>query len=247
MWNLFTMKNAISSAEKYEVWQKITGLVVLPTWWRTHRLVRHTILICNITIAMVCAKRHPANAISFLSRAPFVPDVWRPRHCQATTMSETKNEHHGPRQILHYFNRDTWSAQVYHVMQYHRGKPCHIQECSTGTRGTRARRARARWSWGWRRGWSSFFDHRDIVHPWNCSRKAIAVNQQCYKACQPALLLHFYKFWDVSSPESNASGGIVERPKTECWITTNAPAHVDISIKQFLAEKQVAVLEHPPY
>ena len=82
--------------------------------------------------------------------------------------------------------------------------------------------------------------------PRNCSRKVITVNQQCYKACQPALLLHFYNFWDVSSPESNASDGIVERPRAECWITTNAPAHAALSFKQFLTEKQVAVLEHPP-
>ena len=51
----------------------------------------------------------------------------------------------------------------------------------------------------------------------NCSRKVITVNQQCYKTCQPALLLHFYKSWEVSSPESNASDGIVERPSAECW------------------------------
>ena len=83
--------------------------------------------------------------------------------------------------------------------------------------------------------------------PRNCSRKVITVNQQCYKACQPALLLHFYKSWDVSSPESNASDGIIERPRAECWITTNAPAHAALSFKQLLTEKQVAVLEHPPY
>ena len=83
--------------------------------------------------------------------------------------------------------------------------------------------------------------------PRNCSQKVITVNQQCYKACQLALLLHFYKSWDVSSPESNASDGIVERSRAECWITTNAPAHTALSFKQFLTEKQVAVLEHPPY
>ena len=36
---------------------------------------------------MVRAKRHPATAIALLSRAHFGPDVWRPRHCQATAHS----------------------------------------------------------------------------------------------------------------------------------------------------------------
>ena len=55
----------------------------------------------------------------------------------------------------------------------------------------------------------SLFRPQGHHSPRNFSRKVITVNQQCYKACQPALLLHFYKSWDVSSPESDASGGIV--------------------------------------
>jgi transposase len=45
----------------------------------------------------------------------------------------------------------------------------------------------------------------------------------------------------------------IRRKRPELWKNgfildqDNAPAHTAVSVKQFLAEKQIAVLKHPPY
>jgi transposase len=45
----------------------------------------------------------------------------------------------------------------------------------------------------------------------------------------------------------------IRRKRPELWKNgfilhqDNAPAHTALSVKQFVAEKQIAVLEHPPY
>jgi histone-lysine N-methyltransferase SETMAR len=45
----------------------------------------------------------------------------------------------------------------------------------------------------------------------------------------------------------------IRRKRPELWKNgfilhqDNAPAHTALSVKQFLAEKQIAVLQHPPY
>lgn len=80
-----------------------------------------------------------------------------------------------------------------------------------------------------------FFDHRGIVHH-EFVPEGTTVNQHFYKEVLGRLISR------------------VRRVRRDLWEANNwmlhhdnAPAHSAISVKQFLAEKQVAVLEHPPY
>lgn len=80
-----------------------------------------------------------------------------------------------------------------------------------------------------------FFDHRGIVHH-EFVPEGATVNQHFYKEVLQRLISR------------------VRRVRHDLWETKswmlhhdNAPAHSAISVKQFLAEKQVAMLEHPPY
>ena len=79
-----------------------------------------------------------------------------------------------------------------------------------------------------------FFDHRGIVHH-EFVPEGTTVNQHFYREVLGRLISRVRRtrrnLWEAKT-----------------WVLhhDNAPAHFAISVKQFLAEKQVTVLEHPP-
>ena len=81
----------------------------------------------------------------------------------------------------------------------------------------------------------AFFDHQGLVHH-EFVPQGQTVNQHFYKEVLSRLIAR------------------IRRSRRDSWENKrwilhhdNAPAHSALSIRQFLAERQVATLEHPPY
>ena len=81
----------------------------------------------------------------------------------------------------------------------------------------------------------TFFDHQGMVHHEYVSHDQ-TVNQHFYKKVLTRLMAK------------------IRRKRRELWASNtwilhhdNAPAHAALSVRQFLATKQVTILDHPPY
>ena len=81
----------------------------------------------------------------------------------------------------------------------------------------------------------TFFDHQGMVHHEYVPHDQ-AVNQHFYKEVLTRLMAK------------------IRRKRKELWVSNtwilhhyNAPAHAALLVRQFLATKQVTILDHPPY